>query len=264
MNECLTCGNKRFVVSTRGGLAWATRCPNCSAVCPICQGVGYQFSEGKDGYEVATTCNCTGLDARIDAFNRAQIPGNYAHAGLEPTSFKSGTNRSLSTARHDAWKLAKEYAAGSRGVLYHGPCGSGKTHLMIGILRHLALHRGVRVRYIEFIHLLASLKARFNDPSRYGDPLADLVAVPVLAVDELGKNRGTDWETGVLDELISKRYNANRTTLFTTNLTPVGDARDSLRERVGERIYSRLIEMCQFEHLQSEDYRKIRAAHYDD
>ena len=81
------------------------------------------------------------------------------------------------------------------------------------------------------------------------------MAIPVLAVDELGKNRGTDWETGVLDELISKRYNANRTTLFTTNLTPVGQARDSLRDRVGERIYSRIVEMCSFELLEGEDYR---------
>lgn len=262
-SECLRCAGKQFVVGTRGGLARATRCPKCAAVCPLCQGSGYHFVVDEHGYEAAKSCRCVGLDARIEAFNRARIPSNHAHAALAPSSFKTRGNRSLSAAQRDAWKLAKEFKPGTRGVLYHGPCGSGKTHLMIGILRHLALERGVRVRFVEFMHLLADLKARFNDPQRYGDPLADLVDVPVLAVDELGKNRGTEWETGVLDELISKRYNANRTTLFTTNLQPTGDAQNSLRDRVGERIYSRLVEMCQFEPLQAEDYRKIRAAQLD-
>ena len=92
-----------------------------------------------------------------------------------------------------------------------------------------------------------------------------LVTLPVLVIDELGKGRGSEWELGVLDELISKRYNAHRTTLFTTNYglessaksTEASKGFESLQERVGSRIYSRLIEMCKPIRISGRDYRKV-------
>ena len=47
--------------------------------------------------------------------------------------------------------------------------------------------------------------------------LRPLLHVPVLAIDELGKERGTDWERSMLDELISRRFNSGLATLFATN-----------------------------------------------
>ncbi len=73
-----------------------------------------------------------------------------------------------------------------------------------------------------------------------------------------------------LDELIARRYNGGRTTLFATNYSlsarkesvrtgaggyrntdeaQVGRESELLRDRVGERIYSRLCEMCEFAEL---------------
>lgn len=257
--ECPTCGDERLVVVSEGTVARATRCPTCYAVCPLCEGTGYMFAEDARGYEVARPCACVGVDKRIDLLNRARLPGRYADATF--TSFKSDAkNKSLQAAHNNAFKFAREFRESDPGLLYWGACGTGKTHLLVSILRYLAVKRGIAVRYVEFVHLLSDLKARFGDPEQTGDPLADLVAVPVLAIDELGKNRGTEWELGVLDELISKRYNANRTTLFATNLSPqVREGKESLPDRMGERIISRLNEMCVLEHLNASDYRKIKA-----
>ncbi len=261
--ECPTCGNTQLIIEPVGAFAHATRCPTCQVGCPLCDDTGYQISvDSETGYEAVAPCPCQAADHRIEQFNRATLPSRYTDATL--MSFKPGRDRGLINARAKAHKFANEFVPGARGMLYHGPCGTGKTHLLVAILRHLAVKRGVRVRFIEFIHLLADLKARFGDPNRVGDPLADLVQVPVLAVDELGKGRGTEWELGVLDELISKRYNAGRTTLFTTNLNPtLAEGRDSLRERVGERVFSRLVEMCAFEPLRGRDYRKVKAQDAD-
>jgi DNA replication protein DnaC len=98
----------------------------------------------------------------------------------------------------------------------------------------------------------------------------------------LGRGRGSPFEMETLDELIARRYNAGRTTLFATNysLEPerkarpqsrsgyrstqeeAGQPRDTelLRDRVGERIYSRLCEMCEFVSLPPEtpDHRRTR------
>ena len=87
-----------------------------------------------------------------------------------------------------------------------------------------------------------------------------------MVIDELGKGRGSDWELSVLDELISKRYNAKRTTMFTTNYGIEGPAKtgdspasESLVERVGVRIHSRLMEMCQPIRLVGRDQRRGNA-----
>jgi DNA replication protein DnaC len=89
--------------------------------------------------------------------------------------------------------------------------------------------------------------------------------VTVLAIDELGKGRGSAFELETLDELIARRYNSNKVTLFATNysLKPpeekqqrgyvdtaasleAGKESKLLSERVGDRIYSRLCDMCDF------------------
>ena len=75
----------------------------------------------------------------------------------------------------------------------------------------------------------------------------------------------------VLDELISKRYNAERTTLFTTNYMIEAGAKgqipqasnqkglESLQDRVGARIHSRLMEMCDPIRLSGRDFRRLSA-----
>jgi len=100
------------------------------------------------------------------------------------------------------------------------------------------------------------------------------VELDVLAIDEIGKGRGTPFEMDTLDELIARRYNAGRTTLFATNLSLAGEtpragltdpvefertSQGLLRVRVGERIYSRLHEMChalEFPANKVKDHRK--------
>ena len=89
--------------------------------------------------------------------------------------------------------------------------------------------------------------------------------------DELGKNRRTDWELGVIDELIGRRYNAMGCTLATTNYPPgrasgaappnaAVDLRftQTLGDCVGQRVYSRLLEMCDFAELCGLDFRELR------
>jgi DNA replication protein DnaC len=177
----------------------------------------------------------------------------------------------MQIARTRAHRFVQEYEAGMPGLLFFGPTGTGKTLVASVMLRYLILERGVRSRFIEFMHLLTALRASFGDRGRAEDLMGPLVEVPVLVIDELGKGRGSDWELSVLDELISKRYNARRTTLFTSNYPPELDAVDggkprsqpggealseTLSDRVGVRIYSRLMEMCDPVRLYGFDQRR--------
>src|SRR5690606_3742650 len=82
------------------------------------------------------------------------------------------------------------------------------------------------------------------------DKIDELAQVDVLAIDELGKGRGSVFEEEVLDGLIGRRYNNEKPTLFATNHPleerpgePLGE---SLAARLGPRFFSRLHEVVVF------------------
>ena len=101
----------------------------------------------------------------------------------------------------------------------------------------------------------------------------ELLNVPILAIDELGKGRLTGWERTVIDDIVSGRYNSNGVLLATTNykwgspqtkgaeLSNLAENFDkqTLGDRVGERVFSRLQEMCYFTPIQGVDFRANRS-----
>ena len=99
--------------------------------------------------------------------------------------------------------------------------------------------------------------------------IGPLSEVEVLAIDELGKGRGSVFEEEVLDELIGRRYNNGKLTLFASNypveaVEPPREGKQelwhqSLRTRVGERVFSRLHEMVAFLEFppQTLDFRSL-------
>ncbi len=259
MAECGLCQGENVVVSAQGDFAHARRCP-CQLPCPTCNDERYFYETDEFGYRNAIPCGCIRLDRKVDAFNKAAVPSRY----LDATFGRINANKNaqdMAVARQKAWRFAREFEPGVQGLLFYGSTGTGKTYLTIAILRYLLINRGVRARFSEFMHLLSALRASYGDRGKAEDVLRPLVDVPLLVIDELGKGRGTDWELSVLDELISKRYNAQRTTIFTTNYgidanQATGQQEESLLDRVGVRIHSRLMEMCEPVRLTGYDYRR--------
>jgi len=161
------------------------------------------------------------------------------------------------------------------GLVLWGDVGRGKTHLLVAMLRELIFQHGVTARFAEFSHLLSDIKAGFDRKEAISSLLDPLVTVDVLAIDELGKGRNTEFELQIIDELISRRYNASRTILATTNYPPgpsqgrgtgdlVAESLPALVDRVGDRVYSRLTEICDFCQLRGEDYRSKIASRSPD
>ena len=88
---------------------------------------------------------------------------------------------------------------------------------MIGAIKLLIFNHGLRVRFVEFSRLLSSLRDGYSRGLSDSQMLDELVTIPILAIDELGKGRVSDWELTIIDELISRRYNAMKPIIGTTN-----------------------------------------------
>lgn len=234
--------------------------------CPKCiNNSGFVTHYKENGQSYSRRCRCQGIDHRIKAFNQAKVPARYLDAQLSSYHPRDLTGLETVNRIYDfAWSFVPQ----SKGLLIYGGYGTGKTYLAVSMVRILTLLRGYSVRFVEFSHLLSALQAEFANGDRYIKRQFDrpqkslmqkLVEADCLIIDELGEGRQSDWAKSVLEELITKRYNASGTTLITTNYDPrrshLGEP-DHLEERVGARLYSRLQQMCEPLPLFGGDYRK--------
>lgn len=270
--SCKTCRGTGMVVQPQGEHAIAALCPCISSrSCPACGDSGWVSAYNDSGHRKGLRrCSCVGFKQRLVRFNAIKIPGRLANTTLR--SFVLSEVQQQSDAYAAAHVFAKQYKPSeiNRGLVLWGPVGRGKTHLLAGMLRQVALEHNVSARFIEFSHLLSTLKGRFDRGEGAAAVLDELVSVDVLAIDELGKGMLTEFELATIDELVSRRYNAARTIIATTNFRPGDptglrrgnlsdprpDQQPTLADRVGERVFSRLQEMCTFARLGGKDWRR--------
>jgi DNA replication protein DnaC len=79
----------------------------------------------------------------------------------------------------------------------------------------------------------------------------------VLVLDELGASKPTDWVRDTMTQIINTRYNDRKLTIITSNYLdePLNPNEETLADRVGVRLRSRLHEMCKIVLIKGEDYR---------
>jgi DNA replication protein DnaC len=233
------------------------------AVCQRCFGTGYEVVPGKG----ARRCGCREQDQLRKLLEAARIPRRYREAApprKDPCSlqnyYPAPNNGSQLKAFNYAFRLVREYPAVERGLLFMGTVGVGKTHLSVAILRGL-IEKGVPCLFYEFGSLLKEIQDSYNSVSKTSEMkvLAPIYQTEVLVLDELGASKPTDWVRDTMMQVINTRYNDRKLTIFTTNYL---DARrqpadETLEDRIGVRLRSRLYEMCKTVQIEGEDYRRI-------
>ena len=227
------------------------------AVCQLCFGSGMEVVPGKG----AKRCPCRTQHNQDKLFEAARIPRRYNECSLQnyyPAKGKYYTNQG--NAFRFAYTLARMYPAVDRGLLLMGPVGVGKTHLSVAIIRDLIEKKGIPCLFCEFGSLLKEIQNSYNPISQTSElkVLAPVFDADVLVLDELGASKPTDWVRDTMMQIINTRYNDKKLTIFTTNyLDGRRTERDeTLEDRIGVRLRSRLFEMCKTVQIEGEDYRK--------
>jgi DNA replication protein DnaC len=241
--------------------------------CPICQGTGWSLDQ-RDGIAGVRRCECTKQDRTPRLLEGARIPGRYAHCELDVFATSASlTSRSIDQAKFVAERFVEEYPTSPpMGLLFMGNPGVGKTHLAVGILKRLITDKGVECLFRTFPELLKEIQNSYNPNTKTSELslLSPVLDVEVLVLDELGAQNPSAWVRDTVGYILNHRYNENRVTILTTNFLDDAErpqdrktVAESLTDRIGDRMRSRLYEMCKTVPMAGKDFRQnVRHANH--
>lgn len=225
-----------------------------SSICQYCFGTGMEVVAGKG----ARRCQCRRQNKEANLLEAASIPRRYQGCLLSNYQPAKGNGSQL-LALTLSHRLVQEYPTVDRGLLFMGSCGVGKTHLAAAILRGL-IDKGIACLFYELGALLKEIQSSYNPVSQTSESnvLEPVYETDVLVLDELGATKHTDWVRDTMMQIINARYNDRKLTIFTTNYMDErrSEREDTLEDRTGVRLRSRLYEMSKTVVITGDDYRR--------
>jgi DNA replication protein DnaC len=247
------------------------------ANCTLCDDTGFKYIERtENGRSVrrATRCDCQLEQESARLLEAAHIPARYFDcdfAHYYPTDAPDG---SLARAKETAESFAENYPSVRGGLLIVGDVGVGKTHLAVAIVKQL-IRKRVHCLFSDYRELLKQIQNSYNPTVQETESeiLRPVFDSEVVVLDELGAVRPSEWVWDTVALILNSRYNDRKTTIITTNypdLPPAGTENgsdtpakaakraarpESLGDRIGERMRSRLHEMCEVLEMRGQDYR---------
>lgn len=174
-------------------------------------------------------------------------------------SYKAN-NSNNEQIKADLYEYAKNFKGQTMGFYIHGDIGTGKTHIASAIANHL-LNQGTAVICMNERQLLGKIKQSFETSRHYDSEsqvLKTYETTPLLIIDDMGKERATEWSIATIYAIIDSRYEADKPIIITSNynmqelvkrLTPAGD------DTTARAIIDRLMEMTQTVNVKGESYR---------
>ncbi len=242
-----------------------TQRANAGPACFVCGDTGWKTVQNGASRSV-TRCDCRQVSRTKFLIDQAKFPPRYENCDL--ASYVTDVQSSLAAAKITAQQFITNYPVDKIGLLLIGPSGAGKTHLSVAILRELIAQKGIACLFCDYRDLLKQIQNSYNPSVQVTelDLLRPVFQAEVLVLDDLGAVKPTEWVWDMVSVILNTRYNENRTTIITSNFMdgpaaavsgPRAVAREeTLGDRIGERMRSRLFEMCRMVNVNAPDYRQ--------
>jgi len=252
--------------------------------CQQCHGTGWKLVARPDGAgRFAVACDCGSGERAALIMTRARIPKRYEHCDFESYVTDLADGKVWTTQHAQSLKQAKLVAQGfvhnypdasEKGLQLIGPSGVGKTHLAVAALKEL-LRRGHQGIFCDYRELLKEIQASYNPASESTEMkiLEPIRNTEILVIDDIGASKPSAWVLDIIGLVLNARYNERSVTILTTNYfdekpatepaprLPSGERvkvvkEDSLEDRIGARMRSRLYEMCRTVEVFAPDFRR--------
>jgi DNA replication protein DnaC len=291
--DCPTCGGSGWKLVERT-TAGAQAVPTEQSSLPSTAGGG--SGEPKMVWAVPCDCTAGDRSERVfvrarvpERYRHCDFE-NYDTDLYEHGSAKAW-NDSIKQAKMIVQRFSDEYMPPTpetgfeQGLLLMGPCGVGKTHLAVAALKQI-VSRGHSGVFYDYRELLKQIQDSYNAESQSTEMvvLEPVLKTEVLVLDDVGSSKPSAWALETVGHILNTRYNERRVTLLTSNFLDADSSanaaaqrsayqsahpsghqsglgrapltEDTLSERVGTRIRSRLYEMCRTVEIFAPDYRK--------
>ncbi len=174
------------------------------------------------GREASRAAVAARAEAEMRSADEAAMACLMRRAGVTP-------ERRAALRREDRDRWEAIASGRSRGLYVHGPVGTGKTWLAMGVVA-AAVSCGRSARIATEARLLGEVKDSFGDGEDHRALLRRLRECDLLAVDDMGKEPPTDWALATLFDVIDARWSAGLPTIVTSQLD-----RAQLAARMSER-----------------------------
>lgn len=209
--------------------------------CPICKDNGYYIKDG-----VAIPCICQDQ-------KRSKLPKKLEGVYLKdfkltiyPDNVIDGTQSGDThyTRAEELKKAGKKFlkkleaGEGVRGFYIKGNVGSGKT-FFVSCIANEAIRLGKDVTFLVVPEFLDQVKEEMFSDEKKEKIFLKAKKAPILVLDDLGAHNYTPFIINQLYTLLNYRLNNLLPTFITTNL-----GLDEVEDYLGERISSRIMELC--------------------
>lgn len=164
---------------------------------------------------------------------------------FETDNLKTWTVENADEDVADLMEIVKDYTEhfdemkkGKRGLIFYGDVGVGKSYAAACIVNRL-IDKGIRCKMTSVSAIVSEMESYKAERQAI---IRELDDYDLLVLDDIGAERSSDYMQSKMFDIIDARAKSGKPLICTTNLSE----RDIKKERglAGERIFSRILEMC--------------------